>query len=839
MNIKYFNKEHFRKIYNIFFDLEYIMKIRSMMDVYKILDFNPNDEQKEIVETINGPVLIIAGPGSGKTYTLVLRCINLLLFEKISPEKIMLCTFTEKAAASLRDKLHQALIKLDVEVDINEIFLGTIHSIWANILDEYLDKLDIGKGYNILDDFTQKLFIYENSYKIFGRKYKPFASSKWGTIKILCEYFNRITEELIDVKKVEESKDEYDKRLARVYKRYIDLLKKENKVDYANLQKFVYDLLQKPVIKKELINKFSHIMVDEYQDTNYIQEVLFLELTKKNKNLCIVGDDDQSLYRFRGATVQNIIEFENHFKGVKKVKLEKNYRSQPGIVDFYNNFMSEISWEDEKGKKFRHKKIIMPIKKDNNCESVLKFNSNIYSKTANFIKKLYINKVINDYNQVAILLKSVSYDGPEFISALKKEGIASYAPRVRGFLNLDEIMAIMGALIIIFEFNPNSCWKDELVDYYKNCMKVLKKIVNNKTIKKLKKINEEIKTLEDTKELNSLKKGVVDLFYEILGYSPFCDWIDDEIKARNIAILSDYLTKFQEYYYMPVINYYNREKIIKMFFNSFFYALWDIGIDEYEDPYEIFPSGKVQLLTIHQSKGLEFPIVIVNSLHKLYKISQKSREERLDKYKVRKSVESHEMKRRLDHSRLFYVAFSRAKDLLILCCDKKINDRFKNSWGKIPETKQHLIKPILKLKYEEVKHLPIRKQFGVTSDIHVYDVCPKQYKYYVDFGFTPSRGGQFMFGTLVHTTIEEIHKYHLKNKKKELKEKHIEAIFDRIYRNLTRSGTHPLAEVFRNMALSQIKSYYKLNKNIMNKIIKAEEPIHFPRDNYDMVGVID
>jgi len=814
------------------------MKIKSMEEVYKIIDFEPDEEKKKVIECIEGPLLVIAGPGSGKTHAIVLRCINLLLFKKVPPEKIMLCTYTEKAAEHLKEILTNFLTKLDVDIDVNEIYTGTIHSIWADILDEYLDKAGLVKGYTILDDLTQKLFFYENSYNLFEKKYQPFANSKWGAIEVVSWYCNRITEELIDVKKMKDSKDEFDKRLAEVYDKYIGLLKENNAIDFANLQKYVYDILQKDAVRKELLEKFSYIMVDEYQDTNYIQEALFLELTKKSQNLCVVGDDDQSLYRFRGATVQNIIEFEKNFKKIEKRKLEKNYRSQPAIVNFYNDYMSEIPWE-ENNKSFRHKKIIMPERKDNNCASVLKFDSDSHSKIARLVKELYSNKVIEDYNQIAILLKSVAYDGPEFIEAFKKLGIDSYAPRIRGFFELKEIKAIIGSLISVFKYNPEDCWLEELGEYYKECIKSSKEITTTKAKEVIKKLNEEIANLEDKPELNSLKKGVVDLFYEILGESPFSKWVDEEVIARNIAILSDHLTKFQAYYHLPAINYSNRERTVERLFGSFIYILWKLGMDEYEDPYEIFPSGKVQILTIHQSKGLEFPIVIVNSLHKHYTIREKSREERLEKYKIRKSIETHDQKRAFDHSRMFYVAFSRARDLLILGCDKKINKRFTESYDKIPEAESSLIKPILKLKYKSIDHSQKRREFGVTSDIHAYDVCPKQYKHYAEYGFVPSRGGQFMFGSLVHNAIEEIHRYHIKNKKKELKDSDIEAIFYRIYRGLTKEGLHPLAQVFLDQALGQIKSYYKLNKELMKKIFRAEEAIHLPKEDYDMVGVID
>ncbi|GAI17399.1 unnamed protein product, partial [marine sediment metagenome] len=194
--------------------------------------------------------------------------------------KILICTYTEKAAASLQDRIRRAIRDAGAEdmIELSELWVGTIHSICDNLINENIDETWLTKGYDVLDEITQSLFLYEHFFDII-RKNEPLARSKWGAIHGAAKYFAKITEDMVDVKRMKKSKNEKLARIALLYERYEDMLKKRNAIDFAHMQSIVLGMLNHPRLGSQLQKKFEYIMVDEYQDTNYIQEKLFLKLS--------------------------------------------------------------------------------------------------------------------------------------------------------------------------------------------------------------------------------------------------------------------------------------------------------------------------------------------------------------------------------------------------------------------------------------------------------------------------------------------------------------------------------------------------------------------------------
>ena len=806
--------------------------------VYDTLDFHPTPQQEKAITNVEGPQLIIAGPGSGKTQVLVLRCLYLLLEKKVPPSRLLICTYTEKAAASLQDRIRRAIRDLKVDIDLTELWVGTIHSICANLIDENIGATWLAKGYGVLDELTQQLFLFENFFKVIGSN-NTLGSGKWPQIRKAVEYFTKITEDVIDVKKMEHCGNPKLESIARKYGRYEEALKDRNSVDFAHLQSIVLELLDNPKVGTALRKKFDYVMVDEYQDTNYIQERIFLELSDATTNICVVGDEDQSLYRFRGAVVENFLDFPDNFKSIKTVKLEENFRSTPQIVDFINKFVGDFVWSDAKGNSYRYDKVIRSTRPayPNGMKSVYRVSADSGTTVARLIKHLLENNVIEDPNQVAILLRSVAYDGDEIMQALTKEGVKYYATRKRGFFKLPEIKAIVGALLYISDFmEEGGSWSPDLNDYYSECLdltKALLKISQPGLKVFLDSTKREIGSLQ-----GSLKAGIVDVFYELLAYDPFQKWIEDPLQGRNLAIFSSLLTKFQEYYHLPVITAQKWERLRNYLFNSFLYSMRVIGLDEYEDPYDVFPPGYVQVMTIHQAKGLEFPVVVVSSLDKGPRSAVKVDIE-LEPFRSRKHTEPWEMVSGFDHHRLYYVAFSRAMDLLILADDNEPHDALQTAIDRAVEFTAKQEKLILPLKFRPKEFLPPKPEFSITGHIHAYEICARQYKYYKEYEFTGSRSAGQEFGSLVHYTIEDIHRHYLENRDARLDETQIRAFFDKNFRAITRGGAHPLAGIFVQMAYDQVMSYYQHNKDMFVKLVRAEEPILVEREKYVMSGIID
>ena len=426
-----------------------------------ILDHFPDltEAQRAVVGHLDGPLLAIAGPGSGKTYSIVLRALNLLLLKKAEPKQLVLCTFTEKAAFEMRDRLAAAARKIGYTSDLSELTVSTIHSLCNRILTQHRHRTALGNNYETLDELTQLLFIFQHFDEIIGPPEKDQFLRRWKTrwtaIEGARSYFDKITEELVDPKKLVGSKDPFLVAIAKAYQAYEKALIEANRIDFAHLQRSVLDLLEDGAAAEALTRDLKYVLVDEYQDTNYVQERLLLKLTEVTRNLSVVGDEDQSLYRFRGATVRNILEFPQRMPGCRVVKLTTNYRSHRAIVERYDRWMASADWSNPRGTSFRYDKVIEADAAVTHPDypSVIAIwgrdrrdEATRFADLVEFLKK---NDVIADYGQVALLLHSVREDhsGP-YLAALEAKGIPAFCPRARAYFDIPEVRDLIGCFAV-------------------------------------------------------------------------------------------------------------------------------------------------------------------------------------------------------------------------------------------------------------------------------------------------------------------------------------------------------------------------------------------------------
>ena len=325
----------------------------------------PNPQQQEAIQITEGPLLIIAGPGSGKTFTLVERIYHLISEHGVPPEQLFVSTFTEKAAAELITRVSSRLAADNIDVNLNEMYIGTFHSICLRFLEENRDSTRLNRNFTLLDQFDQQYFLYQHLsdyQEIEGSEYILGNTRGWWGAKRLMTWVNKVSEEALDPEVLLNAPEPDVQALGRCYQQYQKYLEEENYLDFSTIQVEALRLLEgHPEILNGIRDKIQYLMVDEYQDTNTIQERILLTLAKPDFNLCVVGDDDQGLYRFRGATIRNILEFPQQFPaGVcKQVSLTTNYRSHPDIIEFYNKWMETLDWTAD-GKTFRYEKEIVP-----------------------------------------------------------------------------------------------------------------------------------------------------------------------------------------------------------------------------------------------------------------------------------------------------------------------------------------------------------------------------------------------------------------------------------------------------------------------------------------------
>lgn len=386
---------------------------------------NANKEQKLAISTTEGPLLIIAGPGTGKTYTLVKRIVYLITEKNVKPEEIMVATFTEKAAKELITRITNELLAIGVAINMNEMYIGTFHSICLRILKEHLEYTRIKKNYRMMDNFDQQYMVFQKISRF--RALSGFDSifnyqmGAWKQAGTIIKYVNNLAEELVDTTKMRLDNNEEIVAIANIIDLYNEIAEEENLIDFSSIQTEAYFLLKNhPEILSGIREQIKYIMVDEYQDTNYIQELLVFLLAGDSKNICVVGDDDQGLYRFRGATIRNILEFRNHFEEgqCQKIKLVENYRSEKSIIDFYNQWMKTTDGRQYGflwGNYRFDKEIIAAKSKQYDGTAVIKCSGqelaeDWYDQVYSFITELKRNDILTDYNQVAFLCKSVKND---------------------------------------------------------------------------------------------------------------------------------------------------------------------------------------------------------------------------------------------------------------------------------------------------------------------------------------------------------------------------------------------------------------------------------------------
>jgi len=285
-----------------------------------------NDKQKQAVFTTEGPVLLLAGAGSGKTGVLMHRIAYLIEEKHIDPYNIMAITFTNKAAKEMKERIGKLIGE-----EGNFVWVMTFHSSCVRFLRRFIDRIGFDNSFTIYDSDDQRTLMKKifKEYDINSKVYKERA--------VLNTISNCKNELMSPSEYMKSAIDSYEKGLARLYELYQSALKKNNALDFDDLICRSVELFEKcPEVLDYYQNRFRYIMVDEYQDTNTAQFRLIYLLAQKYKNICVVGDDDQSIYKFRGANIENILSFEERLENVNLIKLEQNYRSTGNILDAAN-----------------------------------------------------------------------------------------------------------------------------------------------------------------------------------------------------------------------------------------------------------------------------------------------------------------------------------------------------------------------------------------------------------------------------------------------------------------------------------------------------------------------
>ena len=396
--------------------------------------------QLELIGHLEGPARGIAGPGTGKTLAVALRGTNVLLQDLAAPEELVLCTYSRAAARELRQRFITLATDAGCRGDLSRVRIGTIHGLCRRILRSHARRAGLRRNFTVLGEEEQYRLLSGRFDDVFGPDLDILEREGWRwreprlVIRYALKYFARVCDELINPGELTRSWDPFHAALGRCYDRYRDLLLDEGRADFDHLQRWAAELLEDDRIADPISDGVRYLVCDEYQDTSTVEDLLLRRLSRSHGNICVVGDDDQSIYRFRGASVRNLLEFPDRFASCHTVELGVNYRSHPDIVDFYDRWMAGAAdWSnaDPGGRPFRHPKCITPHDPGAHREypAVIAVDGGGDAgaegrQLAELVQFLKRQGVIAEYGQAALLLHSVKGAATiGYVDALEGAGI--------------------------------------------------------------------------------------------------------------------------------------------------------------------------------------------------------------------------------------------------------------------------------------------------------------------------------------------------------------------------------------------------------------------------------
>ncbi|WP_130891059.1 ATP-dependent helicase [Fusobacterium ulcerans] len=673
-----------------------------------------NDRQRKAAEKIEGALLILAGAGSGKTRTITYRIAHMIQELGISPYKILAVTFTNKAAKEMKERVEDLIGE-----DGKRTMVSTFHSFGVRLLRTYGDRLGYGANFTIYDADDQKRVVK-------GIMKELVVKDKNLTEGMVVSLISKLKEEEVSADEYEKAENKYNMNAAivsEVYRRYNIALKNNNGMDFSDILINTAKLLEIPDILNKVQDKFRYIMVDEYQDTNNIQYKIINKIAGKYGNLCVVGDENQSIYGFRGANIQNILDFEKDYPDAEVVKLEENYRSTSVILDAANAVISNNS--SARDKKLWTKKTT--------GEKITLLQCNDGRQEVNVI----IEEIIKGKNQGKKYRDFTILYRMNAQSRLFEEGFLRFNIPYKIFGGMQfyqraEIKDIVAYLAVIN--NP----KDSL--NLSRILNVPKRKIGDKSLEKINEFASAngltlFEALGRAKEIDTLtanmkivleefhkmmmelidmseSEAVSELFDKVIKSIKYFDYLesnyeDSENRINNIEELRNSITEM--------------EKIIETL--TLREYLENISLVSATDNLEE-EKDYVKLMTIHNSKGLEFPTVFLVGAEDEVFPGKKA------------DFEPRELE---EERRLCYVAITRAEDKLYISYAASRfmygEESFRTKSRFINELPENLLESNIESQFKREAinptKTPVKQQFKKMITIEDLNKTYKEYPYSV------------------------------------------------------------------------------------------------------------
>ena len=847
-----------------------------------------NKEQKEIINFGEGPFLIVAGAGTGKTAVITHRVAHLISEKKASPEEILAVTFTEKAAEEMEERIDKL-----VEVGYVDLWVSTFHSFCERVLRE--EGLDIGLAtdFKIMDQTSSWMLVRKNFDKFNLNYYRPlgnptkflhallshFARCKDQGIypKDYLKYAETLKTNLTDLP--EGTDEEKIKEIASSYHTYQKLLLDSNVLDFGDLINYCLELFQKrPHILEKYRKKFKYILVDEFQDTNWAQYELVKMLALPENNLTVCADDDQGIYRFRGASFNNILQFKKDFPKLKEVFLVQNYRSSQNILDLSYSFIKQNNPNRLEFVSKLDKKLFSQKKEKGNIEH-LHFKS-INDETqgvANKIIELLKTDKESTFSDFAVLVRA-NDSANAFCRTFERAGIPYQFLASRGLYAMPVVLDIISYFKLLDNYHENLALYRVLnmpflgIDYEsiarinqyakrksKSVFEVLKEIalVYNVSQESVKGITFLLGLIEKHSVL-AKKKNVSEVLLGFIKDSGYLKFILNKEGDESMSHLTQFYKKIKEFEENSL------DPLLKNFMEQMNLELESGERGQLEFDLDKGPDF-VKVMTIHGSKGLEFKYVFLANMvdRRFPTMERKEPIEIPDELAKERAPEGdiHIEEER----RLCYVAMTRAKKGLFFTSasdyggqrKKKLSRflkemGFEEKHGDAPGGKRLDIKGKKELKF-------ILPSYFSFSQISCFSKCPLQYKYKYVLKIPIEGKAVFSFGRSMHSTLCEFVKRAQGRKteqtdlfRKEKQKKQVQQV-----------GFEELNKIFEKEWIdewykdkNQQQDYHKLGKKIIKGFyedfqknppeileidgkLALEMSFKFKAGNYTILGTID
>ncbi len=839
---------------------------------------NLNPEQKNAVIETNGPILIIAGAGTGKTAVITRRIAYLIEQKFAKPEEILALTFTEKASEEMDFRVYDLLPDV-----FSSISVFTFHAFADSILRDIAYDVGLSPDYKILTQNQQILFLRSHLYNLSLEYFRP-VNNPLKFLRDLTTFFSNLKDENITsqslvlyASQLEDSTESVKLiELANCFSQYEELKRLGNFVDFSDLLYLVRRVFkEQPSILENYQNKYKYILVDEYQDTNLAQNDLVNMLCSKHRNLTVVGDDDQSIYKFRGASISNILSFKKNYPETKQFVLTKNYRSNQGILDLayeviQNNNPDRLEVAAKINKKLEASANISKTKPQILRGTTLSDEVELVTQ-----KIIELNKLGKKYSDIAILSRASSHAIP-FIRALENIGIPVQSVGTTSLYQTPEVKNLIFFLKTLANFEDDlSLYHLGVSEYYQVSPEVMIKLAAYTRNRHIKLFNllETISDYDDLKisgsektkietivsdlhkySITASQKNVAELLYIfLLDHKVFQTYQksnspEDIRKIENISKLFEKLSEFISSTTDPsVINYITTFILLEESGDTSTTATLDQSIDA------------VNVLTIHSSKGLEFDSVfIVNLVSDRFPSRSKSQGISIPNELLEDQNNNSKQSDLQEERRLFYVAVTRAKENLFLTWaedyggarSKKPSQFLLESFGKqdleIVPIKLNSIEKISRFSTsEQLPLMVIQKDKKIVSNlplklnqdsINSYLTCPLQYRYNYVLKLPKSQTGAMVLGTAVHKSLEAF--YRAKKTNTPITCKELLDIYKENFSDVGFFNAKNREELF-DKGQKIISDFYQTQKNTIFDDLLVEEKFTLSYNGVKITGRFD